>query len=348
MHPELIEYKGALHVHTRYSDGSGTLTTVVDAAHEAELDYCIITDHNTLRHKFEGAEGWYDGTLILVGEEVSPRRNHYVAVGITGEIEPDEKDTQRTISEVRRQGGLGFIAHGHAKRKISVFIRNCSWSAWDADFDGIELWSYMFDWLRPVNALTLPYYLLNPSSAVRGPDEEALTMWDKLTQQRRVIAVGGVDAHAAYLKVLPFVKAFPYARMFRSIRTHILCPAFSRNLADDSKKIYNALREGCCFVAYDTLGASDGFRFFAQRGSEEVQMGSHVTPSGDLKLIISSPMEANLRLVRSGELVAEVLGRRLEVCAKELPPCSSEREVYRAEAHLGRRPWIFSNPIYAW
>ncbi len=348
MSSDFVEYKGALHVHTRYSDGSGTLATVVDAAHEAELDYCIITDHNSLRHKFEGAEGWYDRTLVLVGEEVSPRRNHYVAVGITEEIEPDEKDPQRTINEVRRQGGFGFIAHAHAKRKLSVFIRNCSWNAWDADFDGIELWSYMFDWLRPVNALTLPYYLLRPSSAVRGPDEEALMMWDKLTQHRRVIAVGGVDAHAAYLKLLPFVKAFPYARMFRSIRTHILCPRFSGTLADDSEKVYEALREGRCFVAYDTLGASDGFRFFAERGSEEVQMGSHVRPSGDVKFVISSPLEAHLRLIRSGELVAEAPGRRLEICAKELPPSSGKRDVYRAEVHLEGRPWVFSNPIYAW
>ncbi len=65
-------------------------------------------------------------------------------------------------------------------------------------------------------------------------------------------------------------------------------------------------------------------------------------------LVISSPRQAELRLIRSGELVAEAVGERLEVAVGELPKAEGRREVFRAEARLNGHPWVFSNPIYGW
>ncbi|HIE44111.1 MAG TPA: phosphotransferase, partial [Candidatus Omnitrophica bacterium] len=80
MHKELKEYKGVIHVHTRSSDGSAGWENVLLSAQQSGLDYVIISDHNTLvlKHK----EGWYGDTLLLVGEEISPKRSHYLAIGI--------------------------------------------------------------------------------------------------------------------------------------------------------------------------------------------------------------------------------------------------------------------------
>ena len=55
----LIDYAGAIHVHTRHSDGSGTVPEVISAAQKAEIDFLIITDHNNMRAQRDGAEGWY-------------------------------------------------------------------------------------------------------------------------------------------------------------------------------------------------------------------------------------------------------------------------------------------------
>ena len=43
-----------LHMHTRYSDGSGTHKDIVRAAFQAGVDVVIVTDHNVLVQGFEG------------------------------------------------------------------------------------------------------------------------------------------------------------------------------------------------------------------------------------------------------------------------------------------------------
>ncbi|MCD5401032.1 PHP domain-containing protein, partial [candidate division NPL-UPA2 bacterium] len=140
------DYKGVIHVHSRYSDGSGNLKKIVGAANRAGLDYLIITDHNTLRHKEEGAEGWHKGILVLVGQEISPRTSHYLALGIEKPINPKGRDVQGYIDEVKEQGGLGFIAHPDSQGKRSLPLKKRPWTAWEAkNFTGIELWSYMYD-----------------------------------------------------------------------------------------------------------------------------------------------------------------------------------------------------------
>ncbi len=45
-----------LHMHTRYSDGSGTHKDIAHAAIKSGLDAVIVTDHNVL---VQGMEGYY-------------------------------------------------------------------------------------------------------------------------------------------------------------------------------------------------------------------------------------------------------------------------------------------------
>mgnify|MGYP001565695771 FL=1 len=67
---EYFEYVGVLHVHTKYSDGSGSIKKIVKEAKKANLDYVITSDHNSFQALKDGAEGWYDDLLLLVGEEI--------------------------------------------------------------------------------------------------------------------------------------------------------------------------------------------------------------------------------------------------------------------------------------
>ena len=49
---------GALHMHTSYSDGSGSVEDLAHAARAAGLRWIIITDHDTLAgQRYEGASG---------------------------------------------------------------------------------------------------------------------------------------------------------------------------------------------------------------------------------------------------------------------------------------------------
>ena len=62
--PHFFSYKGAIHIHSRYSDGTGSLKQIVSAGLKSNLDFLIITDHNSLRLKKEGKEGWYKDKLF--------------------------------------------------------------------------------------------------------------------------------------------------------------------------------------------------------------------------------------------------------------------------------------------
>lgn len=338
---EYKDYQGVIHVHSRYSDGSGSLKKIVGAANRAELDYLIITDHNILRHKEEGAEGWHDKTLVLVGEEVSPfQGNHYLALGIEKPVNPEGKDAQEYIDEVKNQGGLGFIAHPDSQEKRYLLLKKRPWTAWEAkDFTGIELWSYMYDWLNSIKFFNLFYYFLCPARAIKGPSEKALKRWDKFTQERPVVAIGGADAHARHIIPGGILKLFPYHQIFSTLRTHILTSPFQLDLDRDRSLVYSALRKGHSYISYDYLAEASGFIFRANTKHEEAIMGDEIEFSPGLTLRAFSPRPASLRLIGNGEVIKESEGNSLEMSL-------SSRGVYRLEVHLEGKPWIFTNPIY--
>ncbi len=342
MQKEYKDYKGAIHIHSNYSDGSGSLKEIVESANQAGLDYIIITDHHTLRHKREGAEGWHNKTLVLVGQEISPPCNHYLALKIEKPIKPKGMDTQEYIDEVNKQGGLGFIVHPDSPKKRSLPLKERPWSDWEVNnFTGLELWSYMYDWLAPVNLFNFLYYIFRPAKAIKGPSKEALQRWDKLTQKRPVVAIGGVDVHARNIIPLGIFKIFPYQQLFSTIRTHVLTPPFKLDLEYDRSLIYSAIQNGHIYLSYDYLADASGLKFRVNTKNEEVIMGDEIkfSPGGLTTLTASSPRSAQLRIICNGQVLEEREGAGIEIPL-------TKRGVYRLEASLAGKPWIFTNPIY--
>ena len=73
------KYKGVIHVHSIFSDGSGDIQTITKAAKRAGIKWLIITDHNNT----DIEEGIINGVCAIKGEEISPeKQNHYLALGI--------------------------------------------------------------------------------------------------------------------------------------------------------------------------------------------------------------------------------------------------------------------------
>ena len=165
--------------------------------------------------------------------------------------------------------------------------------------------------------------------------------WDDLCRSRRVVAIGGLDAHQFGKRIGPFVpvRVMAYHRSFRLIRTHVLCeepPA--RELERDRELVFGALREGRCYIAVDSVAPARGFRFEAA----DVPMGGEA-PAGLRTLHVRTPLPAHLRVLRDGSEIAAADGTMLDVEVEE-------PGVYRAEARRtakGReRTWIVSNPVY--
>lgn len=99
-----------LHCHTHYSDGAASSLDCVHTAARRGLSVLAITDHNTAE---AGLPFWESpveqGVLVIPGEEISTDRGHLLAYFVRETIQPGP--FEQVLAEVRRQGGLAFMAH---------------------------------------------------------------------------------------------------------------------------------------------------------------------------------------------------------------------------------------------
>jgi hypothetical protein len=337
MTSDYVDLTCVVHVHSTHSDGSGTVPQIARAAARAGVDVVLLTDHDTLAAKRAGEERWYDDVLVLVGEEVSPTdRDHFLAFGV-------EREVSRRLSgpeicdAVRGAGGFGFAAHPFSRgserfKRPAIAFR-------DLDcLDGVELWSFLNDTGERLRSVAdLLRMIWTPQRVIGGPPAGNLREWDRLCQARRVVAVGGLDAHQFGIRVGRWVpiRAMSYARTFRQLHTHVLLDEpLSHELEADRARVYEALRDGRCYIANDRVADARGFAF-----SAGVPMGGETRFAEGIELHARVPRPAQLRLIHNGELAAQVEGTAIDQPV-------AEPGVYRIEASIGGRPWIYSNPVY--
>ncbi|HJX39421.1 MAG TPA: CehA/McbA family metallohydrolase [Anaerolineae bacterium] len=343
------EYKGGIHLHTTASDGAASHQEVARLAAQAGLDFLIVTDHNVLT---SGVDGWYDDVLLLVGEEIHdttrlPEANHYLAFDIQSHVPAEGASPQQVIDEVNSRGGFGFIAHPFEHSPPLTGEPELPWVDWEViGYAGLEIWNYMSEfksYLRSVAGAL--FFILCPRTAIAGPFPETLAKWDELLSRRKTAAIAGTDAHSATYSIGPLRRAvLPYEDCLRAVRTHILTPEpLTGALDHDRRMVYQALREGKSFVAYDAIGDATGFSFQARSGESVAGMGEDLRLSGEVTFKVSSPLQAELRLSWNGQTVAQRKGTGLR-------HTSGESGVYRVEArrtHLWKsRGWVFTNPVY--
>jgi hypothetical protein len=347
----LHDLAGVLHVHSTYSDGTGTVPEIASAARANGLDFLLLTDHDTLAARDRGEEGWHDGVLLLVGEEVSPRReNHYLAFGIEQPVDHRGLSPQQIVEAVSAAGGFGFLSHPFSKgsERFKRGGEGMPWRDLDCDgYTGLELWSFVTDSAERVNSIAeLLRFIAAPGRFLDHPPRRNLDRWDEICRRRRCVALGGIDAHQIGVRVRGHVplRLMAYKRSFRYLRTHLLAEeALDGTLDHDREVVFGALREGRAYVAVDSLAPAHGFRFWGE-GAEgrQVEMGEETAPA-EWVLRARTPRPAHIELMRDGAVVAETHGSELE-------HWTDTSGVYRIEAYLTahgrRRTWVLSNPIY--
>ncbi len=349
------EYVINLHMHTPYSDGQGSHAEIADAALRAGIDAIIVTDHNVW---VNGPEGYYgkgdQRVLLLIGEEVhdqtrKPQKNHMLIFGAGRGMGPLAKDPQRLIDGVKETGGLSFLAHPHDPPAPAFGEDDLSWVDWDVQgFTGIELWNALSEFKSLLKGkLQAIFYAYNPASVAHAPFAEVLQKWDELLNSgKRVVAIGGSDAHALIGRMGPFRRTlFPYEFHFRAVNTHVLTTEpLSGELGTDRRLVLEALRRGNAFVGYDLPASTRGFRFTAQGFGKVAVMGDAIPSANGVTLQIRLPQRAECQLLKNGEPVKN--WKNSDTCAY----ITTEPGVYRVEAYIlyrgKRRGWIFSNPIY--
>lgn len=145
-------YRGDCHVHSVHSDGRLTPEQLAAGARAAGLDFLATTEHNT--SEAHGVWNRYagDDLLVILGEEVTTRTGHWLALGVRpGQVVDwryglrDER-VGRCLDEVHRAGGLCVAAHPHAPYASGTFMYPYR------GFDVVEVWNGLWSSDEPWNA----------------------------------------------------------------------------------------------------------------------------------------------------------------------------------------------------
>ena len=313
-----------IHVHSTWSDGTGTVPQIMRAAKRAGVDVVLLTDHDNLRAREHGQEGWHDDVLLLVGEEITPPNNHFLAFGTEEHTVKSGRTPAEVCQAVEAAGGFGFAAHPFSEGSALFRRRGIPFEDLDC-VSGVELWSFVNDTGEAVKRYRdVVRFLTSPNRFIDHPPARNLRRWDELNRVRPVVGIGGLDAHQVGIRVGRWVplRLMSYQRSFRHIRTHVWIDG-----EPSRETVFAALREGRCYIAMDSLAPARGFTF---------------ERDGD-RITARTPQPARLRLLRDGTEVASANGDRLDHAA-EGPGA------HRVEAYLHRygreRTWILSNPIH--
>ena len=335
-----------IHCHSRHSDGTGTVAQMAAAARRAGADAMLLTDHDTLAARALGEDGVRDGVLVITGHEVTSADGHLLAFGLDDVVAHEGRTARQLADEVRDRGGFGIAAHpwSAGNPNIRRVGNGMPWGDVDAA-DAVELWSIVTDSVEQARSIPdVLRFVAAPDRWLAHPPRGRLAAYDTLTAARRVVAIGGLDAHQVGVQVGEHVplRLMGYTRTFRLQRTRVIL--------DDGVRvcetaILGALRAGRCYLARDSLAPGAGFALEAvgPGGAVAGRMGEEIAYADDLEVRVRLPRHAAVTLRCDGEPVAFAW-------TAELRHRPERRGAYRIEAllpHGGRpRTWVVSNPVY--
>ena len=347
--------RGAVHVHTRRSDGTGTLDEVAAAAARAGLAFIVVTDHGDATRMPE-APVYLHGVLCIDAVEISTEGGHVVALGLPPAPYPLAGAPGDVIDDIARLGGFAVIAHpGSAKPELQ-------WLDWEAPFGGLEWLNADSEW-RDESRLSLLRVLLSYpfrgreslASMLDRPDA-VLAHWDELTGRRRVVGLAAVDAHARIgLRNLgerydssAQLRIPSYETLFRTFSIAVPAIALTGDAAADAAAVEAAIRGGRFYSAIDALAGPGGVRFTARSGRVTAGEGDLLPLDGPVTLRVETvaPPDALIAILKNGSAFRIGDGSPIE---EVMPP---EPAVYRVEVRLPGAPgtppvpWLLSNPIY--
>ncbi|MEU5315358.1 CehA/McbA family metallohydrolase [Streptomyces sp. NPDC021056] len=257
-------YRGDCHLHSWYSDGRRTPAEIAALARAAGLDFINTSEHNTHAAHPHWAGEAGDDLLIMLGEEVTTRNGHVVALGtdpgtfVDWRYRARDHRFGRFARRIRKAGGLVVPAHPHAT------CIGCNWKFGFGEADAVEVWNG-------------PY----------TPDDEvALADWDGMlvasVREGRdwIPAMGNSDAHRD-----PDVVGLP--------QTVVLADDLSR------EAIQEGIRAGRSYVA-ESKNVSLSFTATGGKG-EHAGIGGRLEAAADtpvtVRLEVSGAPRCTVRFV---------------------------------------------------
>jgi len=338
---KFIELTGSIHNHSEYSyDSKAPLKKIIDSAKKNDLDFITINDHLTFDAKKDELVLSEKDLQIIVGFEINDKEknNHYLVFN-SNEI-LSALTAGEYVDSYAKQGATGFVAHPFEKRIGSKF-RTFPWTAKNNNnFDGIEIWNYLSEWIGKVipklNGLIM---ILFPSFFVIKPYKVSLDYWDELNiSGKKIAAVGSIDAHEEEYKILGMkFKFLTHNALFKTIRTNILLP---EKTEINEQNILAALENGNSYIVNYKRG--NPYNFYAGISNEEEEnaiFGEDIKFCKNLKFYYHLPKMARTKLIRNGKKI------KAKFDSKGAFPIK-EKGNYRLEITRFGRGWIYTNNIY--
>lgn len=347
--------RGAYHVHSTVSDGSGRLEDIAAAAARSGLQFVIVTDHGDGTRL--APPRYLSGVLCIEAVEINTSGGHLVALGARPSAYPLAGTPAAVVEDVHRLGGLAIAAHPASPRA------SLAWRDWSVPLDGIEWLNADSEWrdelLGSVGRLLFTYALRPVATLASALDRPvaALAAWDAGVGRSRLVALAGADAHARlglrsqsepyedgwFLKVPSYEASF---RVF-GVRVVSLGP-LTGDAVHDAGVVLATIRDGRVYSVIDGLGTPGTFDFTATSGGRLARMGDYLEPTGEVMLHarMAAPPGARMVVRRDGEALYDTEQTELRLGVP------AEPAVYRVEVDVpGTRgtppiPWIVSNPIY--
>jgi len=225
-------YRGELHCHSLHSDGDSPPAALIAQAQALGLDFLSITDHNAISHLVELAALGPQALTIIPGCEVTTYKGHWNVWGLDEWIDFRTLTPELMRASIQRANDLGYVTSCNHPRPYGP-----PWEFMDVlNQQCIELWNG-------------PWELFN---------QAALDLWEvQIRQGRRVVAVGGSDAHG-------------------TPTTWVYCPGPPSAVA-----LLDALRAGHAFVSE----GADGPRLTMSAGP--AMMGDAIPRPPDARLLLT-------------------------------------------------------------
>jgi len=156
--------KGAFHVHSVFSDGTGNISEISKAATLNNLDFVLMTDHGRPNVKCSNSTAWDNKVLIIGGSEFSLNSGHLASAGYGFKDKKDyifPPEPQEAINDVNKTNGISFVSH--------PLDGKIPWTDWDIkEFSGVEILNSYSSAKKTsiINILTFPLqYLFNKNYA---------------------------------------------------------------------------------------------------------------------------------------------------------------------------------------
>lgn len=298
--PEVLEtriadlpgwYRGDLHMHTAHSDANCDsqagvrvpcpLFHSLQAAVEGNLDFVVVTEHNTVSHlqDIRALQSWFDQLLLVPGMEITTFQGHANVFGLHGGLDfrvgGTVPDWNAVLAEAWRRGLP--VSVNHPALPSDERCMGCGWRP----IGGTD-WSQVAS-IEVVNGADM------------GTPVSGIPFWhERLNEGHRLVGIGGSDNHDAALRTSSFG------------RSRIGAPTTVIHANELSQRgILDGLRSGRVYV--DVQGSGAHLEMVARHGDQQAWMGNDLSLPANavlaLELQVAGIEDARVEWIVDGQPV---------------------------------------------